>query len=235
MAHLPAGRPIDLTCGVRYGIVAAPLPAHETSDTGPAVPPPLVVDVPEEVRRQIVEALGPSFLVFRARAQEELGLSKGQKAKLEKRLARTVQETMQFFRKLEGATPEERERQLASYRQKAQENLAAFLEGALTEGQHARLRQGVLQREGLLALMSPEIAAGLKITEKQQRQFMALVQELQKRVGAAVAAAEGNPDRARRSVEKLRRDCEGKLEAILTADQKKQWREMLGKPFALGD
>ena len=40
----------------------------------------------------------------------------------------------------------------------------------------------------------------------------------------------GNPDEIRPKVLKLRDDLEGKLEALLTEDQKKQWKEMLGEP-----
>ena len=34
---------------------------------------------------------------------------------------------------------------------------------------------------------------------------------------------------------KVRKDYEGKLEALLTDAQKKQWKEMLGKPLNLDD
>ena len=43
----------------------------------------------------------------------------------------------------------------------------------------------------------------------------------------------GNPDEIRPKVMKLREDLQGKLEALLTDAQKKQWKEMLGKPVDL--
>jgi len=49
----------------------------------PATPQP---GVPEEVGRQLTQALGSSFLVFRGKVQEELKLSDEQKQKLQKRL-----------------------------------------------------------------------------------------------------------------------------------------------------
>ena len=34
---------------------------------------------------------------------------------------------------------------------------------------------------------------------------------------------------------KIRKDAEGKLEALLSDTQNKQWKEMLGKPLKLDD
>jgi hypothetical protein len=34
---------------------------------------------------------------------------------------------------------------------------------------------------------------------------------------------------------KIRKEQEGKIEALLSDAQKKQWKEMLGKPLNLGD
>ena len=36
-------------------------------------------------------------------------------------------------------------------------------------------------------------------------------------------------------MQELHKDQQAKAEAILTDAQKKQWKEMLGKPFNLGD
>jgi hypothetical protein len=66
---------------------------------------------------------------------------------------------------------------------------------------------------------------------------MAVVQDLQKNVETLVKAAQsgGNPEEIRPKVEQVRKDHARKLEAVLTDAQKKQWQEMLGPPFELGD
>jgi hypothetical protein len=43
------------------------------------------------------------------------------------------------------------------------------------------------------------------------------------------------PREIRPKVMKLRQEHEGKIEAILDDAQKKQWKELLGKPLDLGD
>src|SRR5438034_1251692 len=83
----------------------------------------LPAPVPEEARRQLVQALGPTFLIFRATVQEELHLSDEQKEKLNGRLAVTIQDAMAFFQKIDGIQAAEREPELQSYRRKAQEKL----------------------------------------------------------------------------------------------------------------
>ena len=49
------------------------------------------------------------------------------------------------------------------------------------------------------------------------------------------AQSGGNPDEIRPRIEQLRKDHAKKLEAVLTDAQKKQWKELLGPPFELGD
>src|SRR3984893_16817263 len=159
-------------------------------------PPAPQLGVPEEARRQITETLGPPFLVFRDKVQEELKLSDEQKKKLEKRLQDTVQDAMQFFQNLGDKKPEEREKELHAYVEKAQENLTAFLQGLLQEEQFKRLRQVMLQREGLFALGHAEVMKELEITDKQRQQFIEIVQEMQKKIEPLMKEAQkdGKPE-----------------------------------------
>jgi spore coat protein H len=193
--------------------------------------------VPDDARRHVTETLGPRSLVFRDKVQEELKLSDEQKKKLEKRLQDIVQDAMQFFQNLQGAKPEERQLVHHAYVEKAQEKLTAFLEGALNPEQFKRLRQVMLQREGLFALGHAEIVKELEITDKQRQQFSEVVQEMQKKIEPLLKEAQkgGNPEEIRPKVMKIRAEHEGRIEALLSDAQKKQWKEMLGKPLDLAD
>src|SRR5262249_22056254 len=160
VAHLPAGHAIDLACGVRYGILGEPIPPDEAAAPGeraPAQGPP-GDQVPEEVRRQLLEALGTPFLVFRDKVQAELKLSDAQRERLEQRLREQVQDTMPFLKRLQGQKPEERDKELQEYRQKAQAKLTGFLKDELKPDQLKRFRQLMFQREGPFALLSPEVS-----------------------------------------------------------------------------
>ncbi|MBI1900185.1 MAG: hypothetical protein HYS13_03585 [Planctomycetia bacterium] len=156
---------------------------------------------------------------------------------MRQRLPDVVKETMDHFQKIEGLKPQEREKEHQAYRQKAQEKLAAFLKETLKEDQLKRLRQVELQQEGAFALGRPDIGKELKITDEQRKQFMAVVEEMQKKIEPLIKEAQsgGNPQEIMPKVMKIRKEHEGKIEALLTDAQKKQWQEMLGKRLDLDD
>ena len=183
-------------------------------------------DVPEEARKQMRHKLDSSFVVFRDKVQQELELTKEQKEKLEE----VLPDAMLFFQKIKGLKPEEQEKELRAYRPTAHEKLAAVLKEALNEGQRTRLRQIELQRD---QLFGGEIWKDLQVTDEQQKQFMPLIQQTQKKIETLLKEipAGGKPDEVRTRVLKAREDLEGQLEALLTDAQKKQWKEMLGKPM----
>ena len=196
-------------------------------------------NIPEEARKQLAENLHGSFVVFREKVQEELKLSTEQKEKVEEHLKERISDAMQFFQKIDGLKGEEREKELKAYRPKAQVKLAKFLKETLKDDQRKRLRQLELQREGPFALLhgEGETAKDLKITDEQRKQFMAVVQDMQKKIQPLIKEAQsgGNAEEIRPKVMKIRKEHEGKIEVLLTDTQKKQWKEMLGKPLALDD
>ena len=191
-------------------------------------------DIPEEARKKLRHDLGGSFLVSRDKVQEELKLTKEQKEKLEQHLRKLVPDAMQFFQKIEGLKPEERKKELKAYRQKAQEKLAAVLKETLNVAQRTRLRQLELQREGL---REGEIWQDLQVTDEQRKQFVAVIQQAQKKTQLLLEEPQkgGKLKEIQPKVIKIRDDLEGKLEDLLTDAQKKQWKEMLGKPMDLAD
>jgi len=233
VAILPGGHRIDMACAVRYGILGEPASPDKVTPDAPTQPQP---EVPDEARRQLVETLGPPFLVFRDKIREELKLSDEQRKKLEKRLQDTVQDAMQFFQKLGDNKSEEGQKELHAYRQRAQENLTAFLDGLLMEEQFKRLRQVMLQREGLFALGSAVILKELELTDTQRQQFVEVVQEMHKKIEPLLKEAQkgGKPEEIQSKAMKIRKLHEGKIEALLNDAQKKRWKELLGKPFDLG-
>jgi hypothetical protein len=196
--------------------------------------PAAAQDIPEEALKRLRHELGGSFLVTRDKVQEELKLTKEQKEKLEQHLRELIPDIMQSFQKFEGLKPEERKKEFGAYRPKAREKLAAVLKETLNEGQRKRLRQMELQREGLFG--DGKTWNDLQVTDEQRRQFMAEIQQTQRKIAPLMEEAQkgGNADEIRPKVLKMREDLQGKLEALLTVAQKKLWKEMLGKAVELG-
>src|SRR5207247_9995676 len=128
VALLPGGHPIDLDCEVRYGIIGEPIAdeaaASDAMAADPVDPP---IEVPDEARRHVVEALGTPFILFREKVQKELKLTDEQKQKVDSHMKQTVQKTQQFFQKLQETDEEKRPQELHEYRQRAHEKLAEFV------------------------------------------------------------------------------------------------------------
>ncbi len=195
-------------------------------------------DIPEEARKQLSQALGGPFLVFRDKVHDDLKLTNEQKEKLEEHLKERLPDIMQFFQKLDGLKGEEREKELQAFRKQAHEKLGTLLKETLKDGQRMRLRQVELQQEGPFALLHDEgVGKELKVTDKQRKQFMAVVQEMQKKIAPLIKEAQegGKPEEIRPKVMKVRQEHAGKIEAILSNDQKKQWQTMVGKALELDD
>jgi hypothetical protein len=192
--------------------------------------------VPEQNRKELMEALGARFVVFRDKVLDELKVSDDQREKLMQHCMDQIMETGPFLESLTETGPE-REKKLNEHRKNAQEKLAKRLKEVLEPGQLNRLRQVTLQQEGAFALGQEDVRKELKVTSEQMKKFMTITHELQTSFEALVKQAQsgGNPEEIRPKIERLRKDHAKRLEAVLTDDQRKQWKEMLGPPFELGD
>ena len=233
---LPGGHAIDLRCGVRYGIIGEPVPADQA---GAAEPPAQEFgQIPDEARKQLAEALGGPFIVFRAKVQDDLKLADAQKQKLLETFPEYAQETMKVFEKLKDAKPQEREKAVQEHRRKSDEKLTALLKDVLDAKQQKRLFQVQLQQAGVFALLGQNPAfAKLKITDEQRKQFRTEVESMHKKIQRLVKKAEsdGKPEEIMPKVMRTRKAHENRIEAMLSDAQKKQWREMLGKPLDLDE
>jgi hypothetical protein len=196
--------------------------------------PAAATDIPDESLKKLRHDVGGSFLVSRDKVQEELRLTGAQKEKLGQTLQKLLPDAMQLFQTIEGLKPDERKKELGAFRVKAQQKLAVVLKETLDEGQRSRLRQLELQREGL---RNGEIWNDLHVSDEQRKQFMPQMLQAQKETQRLMEELRksGQLKEIQPQVIKVRDDLEGKLEALLTEAQKRQWQEMLGKPMNTAD
>ena len=235
----PAGHVvfIDLDCGVRYGIIGEPVPAEEAGSAD-QVAADLAGQIPDQARKQLVEVLGGAFVVYRDKVHEELKLSEEQKGKLLEKFPEYVQETMKVFEKIKDLKSMEREKEMQEHRQKSDKKLSALLKDILDAKRQERLFQLQLQQAGAFALLDQNDAfLKLKITDGQRKRFMEVVQEMQKQIEPLMKEAESGGDREkiRPKIMKIRKEHQGRIEALLSDAQKKQWKELLGKPLDLDE
>ena len=207
-------------------LLAVPSAATQ-SDTAAPGPPGLQTRRPAHLLHELA---GP-FFVSRDKVQEDLKLSDDQKHKLRETMTGYVQETMKV-QKLSGA---ERKEAMQSLRQKSYKQLEVFLKEILTPEQLKRFAELKLQYDMPMIMLQPDIVKELNITDEQRQQFITLIQEMQKVVAPLIQESRsgGNPQEILAKVTKLRLDCQGKIEALLSDAQKTQWKEMTGTPLVI--
>jgi hypothetical protein len=113
------------------------------------------------------------------------------------------------------------------------ERLPAALQKALaevlSEKQLTRLREIYVQQRGGAALLEPDIKNEIKITLDQAEKIRAVL-DIQTKEQAILFQAGGfDADKS----QQLQEYTMGKIEAVLTPEQKAAWTTMVGKPFEL--
>ena len=185
----------------------------------------------EEARAHFLHELGGPFFVSRDKVQVDLKLSDDQKHKLRETLTGYVQETMKV-EKLYGA---ERKQAMNALHQKSYQQLEVFLKEILTPEQLKRFAELKLQYDMPMTMLQPDIVKVLNITDEQRQQFITCIQVMQKVVAPLIQESRsgGNPKEILAKVSKLRLDCQGKIEVLLSGAQKTQWKEMTGAPLVI--
>ncbi len=208
----------------------------------PSMPPltiPMAV-VPKSVLR--------ISLLEDERVRSELKLDKYQLAKIEKTRRDTRAKHKDELEKAgfgEGQIPPpitERKSYEIKRRIDAEEEeaLVKALPSILTSDQMKRLRQISLQAEqvsGVNIFIRPEVAKTLKLTKEQRQQIIAIEKEMKAKVEKTMRKSPAIPGiPAGESIEagayqKISEAARSKVMAdVLTDEQKKVWKEMLGKP-----
>jgi hypothetical protein len=173
---------------------------------GPSAPPPLTDD-----RLGILTA--PLLLLSRPDVRAEIGLNAAQSADADKTLSELYQHAL-ALKGQHGPDVENRKRAIDQAGEQ-------WLQSKLSDAQRKRFSQIELQWEGPSALIHrPIIADGLGLSPEQRA-----------RLSEAIAARN-----RRRDVGADRWECERQLfeqtRALLTVEQGRRWRAMLGPPFA---
>ncbi|MDQ2985679.1 MAG: hypothetical protein M3R13_03020 [Armatimonadota bacterium] len=109
------------------------------------------------------------------------------------------------------------------------------LKAILDAKQWIRLSELRLQQEGVNALLRPEVAKEVGLSEDQNNKLKAIQQGSMEAMREAMMAAREGGDMDREAMqammEKSRADTEAKMLAVLMEPQKVKWATMQGKPF----
>ena len=125
-----------------------------------------------------------------------------------------------------GADPQAREQMRLEQEKKIKEILSAE--------QYKRYQEISLQLEGPAALARKEIADKVGLSDSQREKIQAILEEQRATMRDMFQGGAGGDRQAMmEEMQKLRKATDEKILGVLTAEQKKTWEGMLGKPFQL--
>ncbi len=171
--------------------------------------------------------------------QKELKLTDEQAEKAQKVVKDIADKHKDEFAKLQDVPMEERiskSRELA--RQVTDETLKG-LSDTLKPEQITRLKQILLQQRlrssfgGVAVFLDPRVEEALKLTDKQKDDLRTMADDARKEVREIIQGAGQDRQAARQKVRDLQKEKVANAEALLTADQKKAWKDLLGDPVEI--
>jgi Spy/CpxP family protein refolding chaperone len=172
---------------------------------------------------------GAPMLVENESVQKELNLDKGQVDKVKETVQKVRDEHKDDFAKLNDLGREEqREKRQELTRTVTGETLKA-LGDVLKPEQVKRLKQIELQQAGTRAFTRPEVQKALNLTDDQKEKIKTITDDAAKQRSELFQGSN-----ARGSFDKLtalNKETTEKVQAVLTDDQKKTWKDLTGEPF----
>ncbi|MCS7301398.1 MAG: hypothetical protein NZ556_07585 [Fimbriimonadales bacterium] len=159
------------------------------------------------------------MLLQRPDVQRELNLTEQQKAQI-RQMQENQRTAMQELRNL---PPEERRQKMQELRQKNDPT------SVLNETQKKRLREIELQAMGAFALMQPDVADALNLTQEQRSKLQGIVMQSMQQLREQFQ--NGGQGQGAQNWQQMRDQMEKQMLEVLTPAQRQQWQQMQGKPF----
>jgi len=167
---------------------------------------------------------GMGMLLGNTSVQEELKLTDAQKEKI-KEFSAKQREAQQGLRDLD---QDERRTKMQELTKQAE----AFAKETLTPEQQKRIKQITLQTAGVGAFAMEDVVKELKITDEQKEKLKAINDQMRSDMRELFQGG-GDQQENMTKMRALNKEAFTKATEVLTADQKKQWTEMTGKPFEM--
>ena len=174
---------------------------------------------------------GGPFVLMAPNVQKELKLSDEQVSKVREVLPEIRMKHMDEMMAIRDLPEEERPAKMRALMKTMNEE--AKKELSLTEEQTHRLGQIQLQASALMAFGDPKVQSKLMLTEDQRGKFRDLGEDMRERGAEIRSSAGGDQQEAMKKFMALRKETMEKALGMLTADQKKAWTELTGKPVEI--
>ena len=179
------------------------------------------------------QEVGLSQLLTNEGVQKELKITKDQAEKFTKAAQEQGAKMREAFQDAGGDMDKLREimTKLRAESEKAAAKLAA---DTLKPEQVKRLQQMALQANGLRSFTKPEVQKALKLTDTQIKDVTKISADVQKEAGELLRDAGRDRDKrqeAQKKIATLNTEGLAKVTKLLTDDQQKTWKTMIGDKF----
>jgi Spy/CpxP family protein refolding chaperone len=162
---------------------------------------------------------GPGGMLQNEGVQKELKLTDEQKTKLREAMEKVREDNKDILAKgFQDMTREDRE--------KLAKDTNAAISKVLDEKQMKRFKQIGWQVGGANALNEPEVQKTLKLNDEQKKKLQDIIADSNKKMREAFQGGGGFE-----KIQEIRKETQEKANGVLTDEQKKSWKEMLGEPF----
>ena len=174
--------------------------------------------------------MGPAQLINVEAVQKELKLSEEDVTKAKETVTAVNEKFADERAKLADLDPQERFPKQMELTAKVNDELYTTLGKTWKPEQVKRLKQIGVQAMYLRAFMSPAVDKVLKLTDEQKEKYRALQMEQGEEM-MGLRGGGGDPAEMMAKITKMNKEFTTKGVAILTDDQKKEWKELTGDPF----
>ncbi|MBX7105085.1 MAG: Spy/CpxP family protein refolding chaperone [Gemmataceae bacterium] len=175
---------------------------------------------------------GGAMLLGNESVQTELKITDDQKAKIKDVTEKQREKMREFGQQMRDGGEVDREKMQAAMKEMT-ESGEKIIKEILNPDQQKRLKQILWQQAGVLVFADKDFASALKISDEQSEKFKTISEEFQEDMREIRQTARGNQQEAQQKMEALRKEVTERAMDVLTAEQKKQHKEMLGVPFEL--
>jgi hypothetical protein len=168
--------------------------------------------------------------------QKELKITDEQKTKLQALADKARDEVRDSMSAMQDLTEEERGKKMAEMQSEMQKRTEAYrkeVAAILKPDQVKRLRQIELQQLHSAALLQPDVAEAVGLTDQQKTKLEEIATQSAEKSQSLFRDQDGDRTQRREKMEQLRKDGDKQAMAVLNPDQKKKLAEMMGQPFEL--
>jgi hypothetical protein len=173
---------------------------------------------------------GLGALLQNESVQKELSIDKDQVEKVKEAVQQVQDKHKDEFAKLRDLSQEERRTKGRELNTTVSTELLKAAGEVLKPDQIKRLKQIELQQIGAQAFSKPEVQTALSLKDDQKEKIKSITEASAKEMQELRqdrANAQGN----REKMTAIRKETTEKVQAVLTDDQKKAWKDLTGEPF----